>query len=499
MDESSVPPSGASRPLEHFRTTARRLPLHPLENAVLWIVAAHLIFLPWAIGAMSWWSQAISLALAVLGFAVALTPRNYTEDFSSAGRFRLVMWPRLLRFPIFWAGLLLLAYIVVGGLNPAWTYVSDSRGWWMESRPHVAWLPSGVDGRFFFGGGPWRTLIVYASGWLVVCTLWIGITRRRTAQFLLITLVVNGLLLALLAFAQRITGSHRIFWLVTSPTSSFFGPFIYKNHAGAYLLLSLTVSFALAAWYYLRGLRRLEKSNPAGVFVFVGAVIAVNIIISYARGATITMLVFLAVAVVAFVFFQIRNPNLLRKPVVAALMLVGFGAFLVTSLEALAANRAWHRMQSLFNEDDLSIRSRELATAATRDMASDHLLFGTGAGSFLYVFPIYQQHYPEIYRAGRKRLLWEFAHNDLIQFPAELGLAGCTILVFGAGFWAWRLGRSWFWENPLSLLTTAGLLLLVAHSWTDFLFENPAVMITWCALWPCVTLWTESEEQRLRS
>jgi hypothetical protein len=162
VDASPSRYSDSARPLEQFRATPRRLPLHPLENALLWIAAAHLIFLPWALGAMSWWSQAVSLALAVIGFAVALIPRNYSEELTAGAGFRLVMWPRLVRFPIFWAGLLLLAYIVVQGLNPAWTYMSNDRGWWMQQRSHTTWLPSGVDGRFFFGGGPWRTLIIYA-------------------------------------------------------------------------------------------------------------------------------------------------------------------------------------------------------------------------------------------------------------------------------------------------------------------------------------------------
>ncbi|HWA85266.1 MAG TPA: O-antigen ligase family protein [Opitutus sp.] len=447
---------------------------------------------------MKWWAQAVSLALAVLGFAVALVPRNYSEEFTTGTRFRLVIWPRLLRFPIFWAGLALLAYIAVQGLNPAWTYVSNARGWWMQSRAHITWLPSGVDGPFFFGGGPWRTLIDYASPWLVVCSLWIGFSRRRTVQYLLIALSINGLALALFALTQRLTGARRIYWALPSPNPAFFGPFVYKNHAGAYLLLVLALSFALASWYFLRGLRRLEKSNPAGLFVFFGAVAAVDIMISYARGATITMVAFLAVAMISFVFYQFRHPTLLRKPIVLALLLVGFGAFLVTSLQTLAVNHAWNRMQKLFDETDLSISSRELATAATWKMVQDHPWLGAGAGSFRYLFPRYQQHYPEIYREGRQRLFWENAHNDLVQFPAELGIAGCAIFAFGFGFWAWRLCRAYFWENPLSLLVTAGLLLLVAHSWTDFLFENPAVLITWCALWPCITLWAESEEMRLR-
>ena len=79
---------------------------------------------------------------------------------------------------------------------------------------------------------------------------------------------MNGLALAVFGLVQRLLSNGKMFWRWESPNPSFFSSFIYKNHAGAYLDLALAVTCALAAWYYLRGVRRLEKSNPAGVFVF---------------------------------------------------------------------------------------------------------------------------------------------------------------------------------------------------------------------------------------
>ncbi len=61
---------------------------------MLWVVCLHLSFLPWALGSMPAWSQWTSLGLALLGFALALVPRHYTEDHTGTHSFRLVMWPR---------------------------------------------------------------------------------------------------------------------------------------------------------------------------------------------------------------------------------------------------------------------------------------------------------------------------------------------------------------------------------------------------------------------
>ena len=93
----SFPPSDFSelqKPLDHFRAKTKRLKIHPLEILVLWIVATHLVFLPWAIGAMAVWGQFVSLGFAVLGFIFALWPRSYTEEHTGSNTFRLVMWPR---------------------------------------------------------------------------------------------------------------------------------------------------------------------------------------------------------------------------------------------------------------------------------------------------------------------------------------------------------------------------------------------------------------------
>jgi O-antigen ligase len=308
----------------------------------------------------------------------------------------------------------------------------------------------------------------------------------------------NGVGVAGFALIQRILNAKKIFWFYDSPNGEFFGSFIYKNHAGAYLVLMLAMSSGLSAWYYLRGQRRLEKSNPAGLFVFFSALVAMSILVSYARGATLVMVAFLTVAIVVFVIYQVRNPDLLKRPVVMVVLVIGFGFFLRTSYEALSMGEAWHKIDRLFKPNDASVEARLLASRATWDMFQEHPWYGNGAGSFRYLFPAYQQRYPKILTEEGKRLYWEHAHNDVLEFPAELGICGVAIMAFCFGYWLLRLIRCFFWENPLVLLMLAGLILLMAHGWTDFIFQNPAVLLTWCAIWPAITLWGEYEELNLR-
>jgi hypothetical protein len=485
------------KPLDTFRAKTKRLRVHPLEKAALWVISANLVFLPWALGGMRLWAQIISLAFSVASLTIALLPRFYTEEHTGSNRFRLVMWPKLWKFPIFWLGLALLGYVVIQGLNPAWVYDTDGVGWWVDERDHITWLPAGVSAPLA-RGGPWAALIVYTSAWLTVCSIWVAFTRRRTVQRLIMVLAFNGLLLAALGVAQRFLESRKIFWFFESPNPMFFSSFIYKNHGGAYLNLMLVVTCGLAAWYYMRGLRRLEKSNPSGVLAFFTICIAVSVITSYARGATLVMLVFLLVCIGAFIVHQVFIPSGNRKPFVAFVLVLIFGFFLTTGFDALRSGVAWDRMQQGLTRKDGSLDIRERATAASLEMLRNHWITGVGASSYQFVFPTYQHRYPELVATNGNRKFWEHAHNDIVQFPIELGCIGVGFILLVGGYWTLALTRSYFWENPFAACAVFGLLLSLAYAWWDFPFQCPAIMITWSALWSAITRWTEFEEQSVK-
>ncbi|MBI5381491.1 MAG: O-antigen ligase family protein [Opitutae bacterium] len=495
MDPHSQTPDNElarrQRPLEMFRARTRRLSIHPREQLLLILVSVHLIFLPWALGTMHLWSQWTSLGLAVLSMMVALIPRMYTEDHTGETSFRLVMWPKLVHFPIFWLGLAFLLYVVCQALNPAWTYVQNERGvWWMQGIDHKGWLPSGVSVPMA-KGGPWARLIVFLSVWLTVCALWVGVTRRRTLQILFTVIAANGVALALFGLMQRLLGNGKIFWFYESSNPSFFSSFIYKNHAGAYLNLTLAVTCGLAGWYYLRGLRRLEKSNPAGIFTFFATFIAVNVLISYSRGATMVMLLFLTGAIAGFLYQQITSPNSLRRPIIMISLVIFFGYFLKTGLEALNTGEAWSRFSQAFSSEDVSGKARTKVTSASLEMLGDHWVKGTGAGSYVFLFTTYQFRHAELLP---NQILWEYAHNDIVQYPIEFGLLGMLLPLAAAIFLVMRLVRNFFWDNPLSICLLFGLGLTMGHAWFEFVFQNPAILLTACVLLATCVQFNDFEE-----
>lgn len=471
-------------------SSAKRVSLHPLERTLIALILIHLIFMPWAVGGMRLWTQYISICIAVVTFVFAMLPRNYSEENSRNGRqHHLSMWPRLLRFPLFWIGLIILGYIAIQGINPAWVHTPTEKGWTMKRLPHIDWLPHGTLSPIE-RGNPWRILLTYGSVWLCACSLWVGITRRRSLQIILLGLVSSALLLALVAAAQRITETNKVLWFVSSP-NQIWGTFFYRNHGAAWFGLMVSVFCGLAFWHYLKALRTFAKSSPAAFYGFLSILMMVTVIGGYSRGAVISLLLFLVLFVSVFFVRQFTLPPYPQKNVITIVLILFFGGFSFFGLQGLDAEKTWNRMEQLFDGKTSSITARNTATEATFDMWKASPWLGHGANSFEFIFPQYQQHYPTIWKRGKLHLFWEFAHNDIAQTLAELGIFGSSLIVLG---WLWGIGRFLrirAWANPLSITLLLGMTCTVAHSWGEFVFQNPAILITWVALGVISLRWAE--------
>ena len=132
---------------------AQAEPLSSEESWLLTFVGANLVFLPWAFGGMTAWSQSISFALSVAAFATALFTPNATGERKAL--------TRLIRFPLFWLGLLYFGIIAIQMLNPAWRYEEVGSGWQLRRISHIAWLPHGVVNNPFRMVNAWRVLLIY--------------------------------------------------------------------------------------------------------------------------------------------------------------------------------------------------------------------------------------------------------------------------------------------------------------------------------------------------
>lgn len=489
-------PASAPTPVDQFRGRASRRPIHPREKLLLWLVCTQVVFLPWAFGTMRVWAQVTNAVISTLIFIVALLPRDYTADQTGGERVRVYPWARLVRFPIFWIGAAFLLYGLIGTLNPAWVYTTHGRMWWMTAVKHLTWLPSGVRAPFELWG-PWRDLLINTSVWLSVCAVWIGFTRRRSFQALFTTLVANGFVMAVVGMVDELRGNGKVLWLFKNTTGYFVVTIPYKNHAAAYFNLILALAVGLGFWHYARSLRRLDKSSPAGLFLFAAAALGLIVLFSFSRAGTLLMIGFVVLAAVLFIVHQVRLPAAQRSNLTLFMIVLLFGAFVVLGAKSMDIQQVTEKMERLLTTDrEVSVEHRALAARATWEMGRANWVGGFGAGSFRFMFPAYQQHYPTIYRQAGTWMHWEHAHNDYAEFFAEYGAIGILIALLALGYALVQYIRSYAWQNQLGLFVGIGLVITLLHSWVDFQFHNPAIQTTWAVLLFGVIRWAQLEELR---
>ena len=469
-------------------------PLHPRERLFLGLAIAELIWLPWALGCSRVPGQIPAFVLSVLLMLVTLLPRRYEAE-GEQGAFKLQSWPRLLKFPPFWLGLALLAYIGLGIANPSWRRESNAQFWWMLPVDNMAWLPTSAVTPFDVLNA-WRVLMLYGAAWLTACALWIGVTRRRTLQILLTVLVASTMFNVLLGIIRHVQGIKTILWLLDVPGAQGFGSFIYHNHGAAYVALLTFGCLALAGWYHGQGLRRMARSSPAMAWLIGSFFLLLGVAYSTSRAGIGLLVVFMGLASV--VYFLVRrldqsHADTTPAAVKVALALI-FGGCFVFILSESDLSELTDRLLSLQKQgaSEYSFHSRVLVRERAIHMLSDHWVRGTGAGSFGFLFPVYTKDSKEL---QDYHVWWDHAHIDWLEIPIELGITGVLLIAGAFGWCVWKWFKLSGWRHPVGLMLALGLLQTMAHAAIDFPFQNMAILVTWWALMVIMLRWLELDEK----
>lgn len=462
----------------HFQQDrgAKSVPVHRQEKFLVAILGLWLVFLPWAFGTMHPWSQSTSLGLAALAFVVAALPRRFDDAGVVAHPARM-----LVRLPAFWLGLALFAFVALQSANPAWTWQRSETHWWLQKREALSWLPSGIEAPFAQMNG-WRIIVIWAAPFLAGLAAWIGVTRRRSIQFLLSLLVINATAVALLGVAQKLGGTNQIYWHFEF-NAQVFGSFVYRNHGAAFLAFATALSLGLAIWHYLRGEVHGARSTPAPVFVFLAVVLSGAIIYSGSRlGAVAVVGMLLAVGVVFGVgLLRERNARIALPLITAALAL----GVMTWAFGAIGGEKILRRIQDLQSgEANASLVIRVLGADLAREMLVDNPWSGVGAGGYRHIEAQYGLRTPTVgkqfhFREGNQTYTHYFrmgdAHNDHLQLLAELGVIGGS-LVYGllaCAFAALLTGARR--RHPAVYACALALAALLVFATLDFPFQNPAI------------------------
>ncbi|MGB0409920.1 MAG: O-antigen ligase family protein [Opitutales bacterium] len=458
------------------------------EKCVALFGALTLAYTAWGFGGIIAWSLHIMLAGGLLTLALAVGPWPVRRRQRPGARSQKGLL-QLFRLPAFWFASAFLLYLAIGALNPAWQIASDPRGWWIEpmTPPLAAWLPSSVAGPYE-PMNAWRIFNLHLAAFALALGLSIGLTRRSAVLFVLWVFVLNASAMAVVAMIQKYTGAEAVLGVFKSENRHFWGSFFYRNQAVAYLNWGLVIAGVL---YFYHARRSRDEGRSGGphfmAFCLIG-LLAVSVGLALSRGgilfAGVLTAIFLSLVLLDYCIsaFHFRPPAILAVSLIVALM-VGAGSYQVyKGIDWLAVEERFGDIAATIENADRDARA--LSSKQTWKMAQDALLTGWGAGSFRYVFPIYQKEIPELFyvryhkkRGWEGRRFYRYAHNDILQFLAEYGMIGCSLLLLAIISLLLPALKAILHAPCAILYLLVGLLAAASHAFLEFIFHSPAYWV----------------------
>ncbi len=370
----------------------------------------------------------------------------------------------------------------------------------LRSFPVVGRLPRSAG----WYGGRWRSLslspplgiasalkLVAAFGLFAIVALY-PVAREASnsdedpmTRLLVSVILISGFAVAAIGIVQQVTWNGKVLWFfipldwgqVGLSGSRMIGSFINPDHFAAYLAMTVPL-FMSRAWTALAGDDGNDREGTAAILCSAALVVLVcAILLSESRaiwGATmVSCALFLMLA------SRIGMPAVFRqRPGSARAWAAGLGVGAV-ALAALAVALIGSAGRGLVDTrvgqsvaGGMDFWHRVHIWRDTLRMVRDYPLFGVGLGAWPEIFPHYRT-------AAWPAEFLRNAHNDYVEFAAELGILGLAAMV-AIGWKSAQLIRSrWRHLTSRAQLTMAGLISGMAvegfHELFDFSLTVPAI------------------------
>ncbi len=419
-----------------------------VQTSVLIVVSS------WAMGGKTSWAPQFIFMVSLLSMGAPILKFNRKKRFP-----HIVPWVVI---PV----TLFCTILIISCLNPSYTPVSGSVGRYFESAKYISWLPNTVTPNVTIN----ESLLLIAL--LIQGTVtFLNFNKRKSIRILFFVICVNILVLAVVGSFFKISGSREILGVYRAPDPRyFFASFTYKNHWAAFVILSISSFSALCSYFF--NSRFLTKDNSLAVsLVFLGALLITmfTVLLSESKSGCILLAIFFVVFVIqlAFQFIKQRNISISFSILIATLVLI----LLPTSIWFLAYNLSPSkleepRLQTMRIINDVKSGVWESRVYTARDTFKMFLarpFWGWGLGSYPMIFnkhyqgkelsekyfsdPNLREKYDKIeaiynkshlksderklkqLRSQLRPLNFKYAHNDWLQYFAEIGIWGMAILL----------------------------------------------------------------------
>ncbi|MFC1576075.1 O-antigen ligase family protein [Candidatus Omnitrophota bacterium] len=244
--------------------------------------------------------------------------------------------------------------------------------------------------------------------------------------------------------------------------------FINPDHFSAYLGMIIPLAIGL--------LIGQETGYEKKALLFFSVIImSATLFLTMSRGGMISFVAaFLIMAGLALSRKSVHNQ---RWIIVAALI------FIILAIAWLGAEPVMERAASVKTE----IESRYLGGRlpiwqGTLGIVKDYPVFGSGLGTFRYIFPKYQS-------AELIEKRYFYAHSDIFELLSETGIVGFSLFAFCCLLFSiWLVSRFYKRHNPWVIGMAIGifgsLTSIFLHSFTDFNLHIPANAILLAIILP---------------
>jgi O-antigen ligase len=215
-------------------------------------------------------------------------------------------------------------------------------------------------------------------------------------------------------------------------------------------------------------LRLSEKGLATNLLISLG-VIAMSIAIIFSKSRTgvfLLVFTFILFFTLTVLYFGVSEHQ--KKWIKNFIQIVFLGIIIISLYVGIGATL------DRFALDELLQEKRPIYWANTIGIFSEFPIFGAGLGTFKSVYPEYEEH-------GILMRI-KHAHNDFLEYLAELGVVGFLLLlggilfVFATSFLIWRL-RRFPLAKGLALGGIIAVINILVHSLVDFNLHIPANMV----------------------
>ena len=270
------------------------------------------------------------------------------------------------------------------------------------------------------------------------------------------------------------------------------GTFVNRNHLAGYLEMSLAlgIGFLLASSTRYSGnlqqrLRQFIEMllSPKVIMRLTLAIMVIGLVMTRSRMGNTAFFASLMITG-GLALLLMRNKSKSTTILLTSLLLIDVaivGTF-------FGVEKVADRLQNSSIEKE----SRDEVSRDAFNMWLENPILGTGAGSFKYTYPSHKS------EDVTSTSLYDYAHNDYLEFLAEFGILVYLALVAAvliSLYWAiqaMRLRRNSL-QQGMGFAATMGIIAILIHSSVDFNLQIPAnaFMFVFLLAIACIARWSK--------